>query len=264
MALRRVSPTSKISLWARREQAVEGARRALPDCDATTSLEEAVNGASLAVLCPTPHAIEQILPALPSLLPEACVVTDAGSVKARIVATGEAALGGRFVGSHPMAGSEKSGLAAARGDLFQRAACILTPTSRTNPEAMEAVRDLWRSVGCSLHELSPSDHDHILARISHLPHATAAALVHVASGSGDAVAVLAGNGYRDTTRIAGGPPLMWAEILLDNAGEVIAGIHDLQLDLGKLKTALEQRDRAAVESFLATAAQRRALQSKNP
>ena len=108
--------------------------------------------------------------------------------------------------------------------------------------------------------MSPEAHDRAMARISHLPHAAAAALVHAALGANPSLARLAGGGYRDSTRIAGGPEGLWAEIFLDNNAEVLNGIHDLQTALETLKLALESSNRSAVEAFLADARTLRASQ----
>lgn len=261
MALGRERSHWDVSLWARRAEAAEEAARILPHCEVSTNLAEVVRDCDIAVLCTSPHAIAAAGPELKKLLPPSAIVTDAGSVKEKIVSALEAELGGRFVGAHPMAGSEQSGIQAAREDLFDGAVCVLTPTASTNPEALEAVRNLWSAAGCALRELGPAEHDRAIARISHLPHAAAASLVHAAVGANPSIAEFGGGGYRDSTRIAGGPEAMWAEIFLDNRGELLAGIADLQTALGTLKVALESGNRNALEAFLSDA---RRLRSQKP
>ncbi len=253
MALGRRDSDWLVSLWARRPEAAVETARFLPHCAISTSLAEVVGDCDIAVLCTSPHAIAAAGPELKKLLPPSAIVTDAGSVKEKIVAALEVEFGGRFVGAHPMAGSEQSGIQAARADLFDRAICVLTPTSLTDPVALETVRDLWAAAGCILRELGPAEHDRAIARISHLPHATAAALVHAAIGANPSFAEFGGGGYRDSTRIAGGPESMWAEIFLDNRAELLAGIGDLQTALGRLKVALESGNRNALEAFLSDA-----------
>lgn len=259
MALGRSRGGWAVSLWARRAEAAREAARILPGCAVSTSLAEVVADCDMAVLCTSPHAIAASAPELKKLLPPSAIVTDAGSVKEKIVTSLEAGLGGRFVGAHPMAGSEQSGIQAAREDLFDGAVCVLTPTASTDPAALEEVRGLWAAAGCVPCEMSPSEHDRAIARISHLPHAAAASLVHAAVGANPALSELGGGGYRDSTRIAGGPESMWAEIFLDNRGELLAGIADLQTALGTLKLAVEGGDRNAVEAFLADARRLRSL-----
>lgn len=261
MALRRSGRFNDLSIWARREAAAKEAADLFPDCLVSHDLATAVAGAKLVVLCIAPQAIESIGPELLRHLAEDAVVTDAASVKAGIVSRLEEVFGGRFVGAHPMAGSEQSGLRAARENLFDGAVCILTPTAATGESAHAIVMEMWKSVGCTIQEMSPLAHDHAMARISHLPHATAAALVHAALGADPSLARLAGGGYRDSTRIAGGPEGLWAEILLNNRNEVLHGIHDLQTALETLKISLESGNRSAVEAFLADA---RTLRASHP
>lgn len=260
MALRRAHPDRPLSLWTRRAESIPPIAAALAGTVVTDDLPRAVDGADCVVLCTAPQSIEELCQKLSGRVAEDAVITDAGSVKSSIVRAGEAAFGPQFVGSHPMAGSEQSGFAAARPGLFEKAACIVTPTPNSSPDAVDTVRTLWRSVGCMVHELTPEDHDRLLARISHLPHAAAAALVHAVSTAGASVGKLAGNGYRDSTRIAAGPAPMWTEILLDNRAEVLAGLRDLQNQLAALEAALAAGDEAAVRAFLTSAAETRSQQ----
>ena len=260
MALRRVGHFRDISIWARREEAALEAASLLPGCRVSHDLATAVADADIVVLCLSPHAIEAIGPELVKHLPKHAVVTDAGSVKGKIVSRLEEVFGGRFIGAHPMAGSEQSGIRAARENLYDGAVCILTPTPHTDPSARNLAAELWTAAGCTLQEMSPEAHDRAMARISHLPHAAAAALVHAALGADPSLARLAGGGYRDSTRIAGGPEGLWAEIFLDNRAEVLNGIHDLQTALETLKLGLESGNRSAVEAFLADARTLRASQ----
>ena len=250
MALQRGESPRSISLWTRREESVTVISEVLPGCRISCDLRTAVAEAEIVVLCTSPLAIENSGTALASVLPASSVVTDAASVKVRIVGTLERALGGRFVGAHPMAGSEQSGISSARSDLFDNAVCILTPTARTDSAALEKVRKFWREAGSRVHEMSPAAHDSAMARISHLPHAVAAALVHAALRADPGIARLAGSGYRDTTRVAAGPEGLWREIFLKNREELLAAISDLQVSLGALKNALSQEDGDTVESFL--------------
>lgn len=260
MALSRSGGFRDITIWARREEAVLEAAARLPTCQVTHDLAAAAADCDIAVLCLSPHAIEFIGTELKKYLPSRAVVTDAGSVKMKIVTCLEKIFGGRFIGAHPMAGSEQSGLRAARENLYDGAVCILTPTACTDPSAHNLAADLWSAAGCTLQEMSPEAHDRAMARISHLPHAAAAALVHAALGCDPSLTRLAGGGYRDSTRIAGGPEGLWAEIFLDNSAEVLSGIHDLQTALETLKLALNSGNRNAVESFLADARTLRASQ----
>lgn len=261
MALSRQPERYHVSVWARRHEAALEAQSILAGCHATSSLEEAVKRCDIAVLCMSPHAIEASAKSLASLLPASSVVTDAGSVKARIVSSMEAVFGDRFCGAHPMAGSEQHGLRAARPDLYSGALCLLTPTPLTGKHTIDFAREVWSAAGCILREMPPAAHDAALARVSHLPHAAAAALVRAAISADPSLVELSGGGFRDSTRIAGGPAPMWAEILLDNREGMLAGIRDLQKELQTLTLALEHNDRATVEQFLSEAA---TLRSRTP
>ena len=180
-------------------------------------------------------------------------VTDVGSVKTPVVSELEKILGGRFVGSHPMAGSEQSGLNSARANLFEDAACIITPTQRSEEAALKKVRELWQAIGARLIEMSPASHDATIARVSHLPHAVSAALVlAVHQGAPNALA-LAGGGYRDTTRIAAGPPSMWTEIFLENRTGLAAGLEDMKTQLDLMKQLILAGDAGALEALLTNA-----------
>jgi len=260
MALRRGDAPWAVSLWTRRAESMPAVEAALPGCKVSTDLASVVQGAEIVILCISPRAIEESGERLSSLLPSATPVTDAGSVKSRIVASLDPVLGGRFIGAHPMAGSEQSGIAAARPDLYDGALCILTPTENSDAAALAAVRGMWSAAGCRLHEMPAAAHDAAVARVSHLPHAAAAALVHAALDKDRSFASLAGSGFRDSTRIACGPETLWAEIFLDNRKEVAAGIADLQEHFEALKHAVLRGDRGAVEAFLRTA---RALRSED-
>lgn len=219
----------------------------------TTDPREAAADADLCVLCTPIGNMPELADKFRDALSKSAVITDAGSVKSPVAHKVEQILGGRFVGSHPMAGSERSGLEAARANLFQGAAAIVTPTENSESDAIETVKALWQTVGCRVSLMSPKDHDDAVARISHLPHAVAAALVNAINTRMPSAGALAGGGYRDTTRIAAGPPAMWSEILLENKTPLITGLDDLTNTLSELKELLVTHDAPALEAFLARA-----------
>ena len=179
------------------------------------------------------------------------VVTDAGSVKGTVVRECEAHLGGQFVGAHPIAGSDRNGIDAAHADLYQGATCVLTPTSLTHPAALATARDLWKTAGCQLLEMSAEAHDAALARTSHLPHAAASALASVVAGGVPDWEKLVGGGYRDSTRIALGNPDLWTGILLANRAEISTSIAELSEILQNLRVALEAGNAEAIRALLA-------------
>ena len=259
MALRGRSPDTTISVWGRDPSRLEEMlKRGLAD-SADTDAGAAVRGADLVVLCTPVGTMRGLAETIaPHLAPDA-VVTDAGSVKACVVAQIEPILGRRFVGAHPMAGSERSGLAAARGDLFSGAPCLLTPTERTNAGALRLVRAFWNSLGAQINELSPSDHDRLVARLSHLPHAIAFALVNLVSSSLPVgSALLAGGSFRDATRVAASDPALWTGILSENRAEVAAALRELSALLDSMARNLEEEKSDSILDFLTRAKEHRA------
>lgn len=197
----------------------------------------------------------------PHARPDA-ILTDAGSTKAGLVAALEAAWTSPalVVGAHPIAGSEASGARAARSDLYRGRPCILTPTAKTDPAALARVRALWEGVGACVTEMDAARHDAILARVSHVPHLVAYALV-LAAGAGpvpaDELLSWAGAGFRDTTRIAASPPELWRDIALANADAVCAGLAEFRAALARIEGCVARGDAAGLEAALATAANAR-------
>src|SRR5262245_10289192 len=187
------------------------------------------------------------------------ILTDVGSVKAALVTELEARWSGigPVVGGHPIAGSESTGASAARIDLFRGRRCILTPTRITDATALARVRALWEGVGARVEEMSPTVHDDVLARVSHLPHLVACALAAAVDGTqvdGRSVLDYAGSGFRDTTRIAASSAELWRDIALANAPAVVAALAEFRRALDRFERAIVTRDAAALEAAL-TAAQ---------
>jgi prephenate dehydrogenase len=210
--------TFEVAIWARRAEAVVQLRERGFGARASTDLAAVVKDADLTVLCVPIGAMPALARELVSLIPSDSVITDVGSVKAPVVAelATQFRTHGRFIGSHPMAGSEQSGLEAARADLFEGATCILTPEPATDREALVTVADFWRLLGMEVLELTPAEHDEIVALISHFPHLLAATLVKTVAETNPHAFGFCGPGFRDVTRVAGGPPEMWSEILRTN------------------------------------------------
>ena len=221
----------------------------------TTDLADGLRDADRVVLAATVLANETLLPAVWRAAAAGALITDVGSTKRSIVAAAERLAAGRrdvqFVGSHPMAGSEKSGYAVARADLFQGATVVVTPGESDDPAAVKSVTELWTTVGGRVVTLDPETHDRAVAAISHLPHVVAWALVDaVARFEPDAFAVAA-RGFKDTTRIAAADPDMWREILLDNREALVASIAAFRLALDDLERLVARGDGAALTALLA-------------
>lgn len=212
----------RVALWARRAEAVAEIA-ALDIAEAvSTDLRSIVAGADLVVLCVPVGAMPALAREIADMLSPATIVTDVGSVKAVVVAElGEIFRGrARFVGSHPMAGSEQTGIRAARAELFDDATCIVTPVAASDPAAVAELRAFWQRLGGRVIEVAPAEHDEIVALISHLPHLVAATLVQTVLAENPRAFEFSGPGFRDTTRVAAGPPAMWAEILHMNRDAV--------------------------------------------
>ncbi len=257
LALRDRQPGTEIRVWTRREASRSEVEDRGFAAFITSNLEAAVRGADLIVLCVPVDRMASVARGMVNFVGPEAVLTDAGSVKQSVVADLEPIFGDRFVGAHPIAGSERSGLAAARADLFEAAPCVLTPTAQSDPAAIGAVTDFWESVGCLVSTLSPADHDDALARTSHLPHLAASALVAaVASGSPDALS-LVGPGFRDCTRVAMGDAELWAGILLANRTAVASSVAELREILQNVETMLTTGDEESLRHFLKTAADTR-------
>lgn len=229
---------------------------------ATRDLEKAVQGADLIVLCTPIGQMEGLAQQmLPKLLPGS-IVTDVGSVKAGIVTTLEsrlAAAGVHFIGSHPMAGAEKTGVSAARSDLFLNAVCIVTPTAKSKRAALIKVERLWRNVGSRVIRLTPQAHDELVSRSSHLPHIIAAELANfvLSPDHPRPQALLCANGFRDTTRIASGSPEMWRDIALANRDNLQRVLGAFTEELRVFQRMLKAGDAAAISRFFENAKQRR-------
>jgi prephenate dehydrogenase len=240
--------------WSRSESARETLRGfAAGEVFATEA--ECVRGADLVVVAtPVDSAAATFRAIAPHLAP-GCLVTDAGSVKAAVVAAARAELPAtaRFVGAHPMAGSEKAGSRHADATLFERRTCYVTPAGGESRGAVERVHAFWRSLGCVTEETDPETHDAIVAAVSHLPHAAAAALMLAVADTPGFSAAAAGSGLRDATRIAAGEEHLWVGILMDNAERVAAGLSSLESRSAALREALVRRDADAVRRILAEA-----------
>lgn len=261
LACRNAINDCKIIGYGHRRSTLESALARKAVDEAYEDPVRAVEGADLVVLCTPVGLFENLLARIsPSLAPGA-VVTDVGSTKRSVVAAGERLVPAHahFVGSHPMAGSEKRGVEHADEKLFQNALCILTPTSRTNPGAIEKVDRFWRALGMRTTTLSPEEHDQQVCDISHLPHAVAAALVTLQPESS---LKLAGKGFLDATRIAAGDGALWRDILMDNADNVRSGANRLKAQLDVLLELLESGNRDELCAWLDGAAQRRSQMNR--
>jgi prephenate dehydrogenase len=259
-----------VSLWARRPEAVDELDALAIADEASVDLLQVGEAADIVVLCVPIGAMPELAQKLLPVLREDTLVTDVGSVKGGIVEQLGAIFRdrGRFVGSHPMAGSEQTGVRAARADLFQNAACMVTPAADSHPGAVEEICNFWKRFGCRVRKLSPELHDELVAAISHLPHLAAAALMNSIDQDIPDALEMAGPGFRDTTRVAAGPPEMWTEIFSKNRRAVRKSAEAM---IAKLEQFIRLLDRESPESeflmneFLTQAKTRReSLNTREP
>ncbi len=192
------------------------------------------------------------------------IFTDVAGVKQDI---GQQVPDARYIGGHPMAGSEQIGVAGARADLFLGATWVLTPRSDTSPDQFADLMSIVRSLGATVIALSAQDHDRLVALISHVPHLVAASLMNEAATAAESDAALlqlAAGGFRDMTRIAAGHPGIWPDVCFANATAILNGLADLTQRIAVLSDAIARRDRTALTELLSSASvARRALPGRN-
>ncbi len=251
LALKSRRLCQRVHVWSRKPET--RAKALLADwCDATFEhATEACKGSELVVIC-TP--VETIVPILKEIAPsfdKETLITDVGSTK-KTICQGASGIKGdfNFIGSHPMAGSEKTGMSHARADLFQGAACILTPDEDAHDAQITQLHQFWEGVGMQVVTTTPQKHDEIVAHISHLPHLLATCLCSYLLEKEVGWQQLAGGGLRDTTRVASGDPDLWKQILEHNREDVLRAVNGFQIELQALKTPLLNKDSAGLMARL--------------
>ncbi len=215
----------------------------------------AVDGAELVILATPPSAMPGVVREITPGLRPGTLVSDVGSVKATLAETLPGLLppGVVFVGAHPMAGSHERGLAHARADLFDGAACVVAPGAGAQAEAVARLRDFWEALGARVVVRDPETHDAEVAWVSHLPHALAFAFARALEAAPAGAARVTGPGFRDFTRIAHGDPELWSEILSANRKALAGPLQAAATRLAELARELEAGDADALERFLGEA-----------
>ena len=237
LAMKKRGLCRRVHSWSRRPETRAQAMQS-DWCDAVCDQASAAcEGSDLVVIC-TP--VETIVPLIeqvaPSLGPDA-LVTDVGSTK-NLICREAQGIPVNFIGSHPMAGSELKGMCHASHNLFDGAACFITPLEGDRDSAVVRLQNLWQAIGMRVVTTTPERHDEIVAHISHLPHLLASCLCAYLGGMDADWKSLAGGGLRDTTRIAAGDPTLWKQILEQNREEVIRAVDGFESELQALKGAL--------------------------
>lgn len=242
----------RITVWARRPESRLKLREQAWVSSVAETPGEAVREASLVVLAAPVEKIIELAGLIAPHLPSGAIVTDVGSVKGRLCRACRDALAprSRFVGSHPMAGSEKTGWENATDTLFENRVCFVTPLEDTDEDAVATVTRFWQDVGAKVAVIAPDLHDEITAHISHLPQALATTLATFLGSRDPQWRDLAGNGLRDTTRVAAGDATMWTEIFQQNRDQVLHALSAFQDELQGLHAALDDRNWAEIRSRL--------------
>ncbi len=234
--------------------------------ESAVDIESSCAGADFIFIATPVLIVPRVIETIASVVGEETIVTDVGSTKTAIVEIAEKVLppATNFIGGHPLAGSEQAGLRAATPELLKDSVYVLTPTTRTSPDAFQKLHKLLTNLGARVIALSPKKHDEIVAGVSHLPHLTATALVNVVAAvgeEGENRLLFAAGGFRDLTRIASGNPDLWADICLDNKEAIAVSIDKLTAGLSDIRQVITDGDRDRLIEILATAKDRRASMS---
>lgn len=219
-------------------------------CDrATLNMREGLEGSDLVIIATPIGGIVQAARKIISLTKHKMIITDVGSTKEEIVRGIERIIPERvrFVGAHPMAGSEKHGVGAAEENLFERSICILTKTDKTDTNAFNTVKKFWQALGAECRPLDPRTHDNLISYVSHLPHASACSLTVTARPESLA---FASTGFKDTTRIASSEPGLWLDIFKTNKKAVLSAMEEFKSNFDRVEGALRKNDFARLARIL--------------
>ncbi|MBM3255834.1 MAG: prephenate dehydrogenase [Candidatus Omnitrophica bacterium] len=212
-------------------------------------------GADLLIFATPPSTVLKLAPAIAKIISRDCIVSDASSTKEEIVRKLEKIFK-RFVGAHPLAGSEKQGIKHACAGIFKGSLCILTPTPNTDQGAIKKIKSLWLSLGSRVAFLSPAKHDRALSLVSHLPHVTAFATIGTIPVDN---LKFAASGLRDSTRLASSDSRLWADILLSNKKNILKDISSFGNNLARIKSAIKRNDVKSLARILQAAKHKREI-----
>jgi len=262
LAIKQRKVATCVHAFVRRENSIAECRKLGVADLATLDMKTAVEGADLVVFCTPLAQMSSLAEKAQAYLKPGAIVTDVGSVKGTVVRDITpivAAARAEFIGSHPMAGSEHTGMRAAFAGLFEKAYCIVTPRPGSTDNAIRTVEGFWKALGGVPMLLRPEVHDDLVSRSSHLPHIVAAELANyvLSPANPKEQAALCASGFRDTTRIASGSPEMWRDIALANRQNLSRVLGVFIEDLQEFQLALEREDIRTIEEFFSKAKQRR-------
>ena len=256
LALKKYQLASEVIGFSHRQSSLVNALKVKAIDEGHTDVAKAIRNSDLIVLATPVSTIVQLFATISPHLKRGCIVTDLGSTKVEIVEAAEKKLPNHvyFIGSHPMTGSEQTGVEFARAELFENAHCILTPTSKTSPVAKEKIKHLWTKMGAKIALLSPVEHDEILSYISHLPHLLAYGLMETIPQK---FLEYATPGLKDTTRIASSSPQVWNDICIANSKNVIKALDECVKALSHLRKAIVAEDQKTLMQHFTKAKEKR-------
>jgi len=257
LALKEKGLAREVVGWGRNEGRLTAARERGAIDQGTRDRGEALEGTDLLVFATPIGVTSRIAPDWFAAAPPGCMITDMLSVKGKMVDDLTALTGPRiyYAGSHPLCGSEKTGVGAARADLFEGSLCLITPVPKTKKRAIGEVQKLWQALGMTVISMAPTRHDQVVAAVSHFPLLAASALINQIGD--ERLLKFSGTGLLDTTRIAGSSPALWAEIINVNKKAVLSQLDGMMETLMLVKQHVKSGDPARIKGWLQQASRRR-------
>jgi len=252
LAIKRRRLANRVIGLSRRKKTLIIAKKIKAIDEARSRVSE-LGDVDLVVLATPVGRIIELAPQLIKVIKKDCIVSDVGSTKQLILSRLSRNLP-NYVGTHPLAGSQNSGIVFARADLFEGSTCIITPGWRMNSRALVKITLLWRRLGARVVYLNAAEHDRALSMVSHLPHVLAYSLM---TSVGNKYLKYAASGLRDTTRIAASDPYLWADIFLSNRENMLKAIDLFGADLADMRQAIEKRDKRKLISIMEKARDKR-------
>lgn len=252
LAMKKASVAKEIVGMSRRKESLSLAKK-IGAVDAVSCDIRIVKDADLVIFALPPDVILDLAPKFSQFTKDDCIIFDVASAKEAIVAKLDK-LFPNYLGTHPLAGSEKQGVKYSDADMFQNSVCILTPTKNTDRLTLQKVRRLWLKIGAKVINLSAQKHDKILSFVSHLPHITAFSLVNSVRPE---YLKFASGSFKDVTRVAASGSLLWGEIFLSNQRNLLSAIELFQDNLERIKSAIKNKDKLALGKILEKARQKR-------
>jgi prephenate dehydrogenase len=252
--MKRKGLAKKVVGVSRHRKSIELARKT-GAIDSGAQRLDIIKGADLVILATPVNTILNSADAISKLISRDCIVSDVGSTKKEIVSKLDKVFP-HYIGSHPLAGSEKRGIINALPGMFKNSLCIITPTKKTNSQAQKKIKRLWNQLGAEVVVLRPDIHDKILSLVSHLPHALAFSLINSIPSR---YLKLGANSLKDATRIAVSDSQLWSDIFLSNRKNILHSIASFQKSLSRIKSAINKRDKKALIKILADAKNKREI-----